>query len=135
MSIFCLKKIFLTLRIKFIALLSSWFNQHRKFHRELNCKYVFFFSYYWEGEGTIIEFQHTGRPKLDHFQSFIRPYLGCNHSLKRITTQVSQIVPFLTPISNTFTLYITVKLKGANEILMRKHQLLLWQSHHSLIYF
>lgn len=32
----------------------------------------------------------------------------------RTTTSVSQVVQFLTPISNTFTLYITVKLTGEN---------------------
>lgn len=51
-------------------------------------------------------------PKL--YKALLRVLSPLFLFFSRTTTSVSQVVQFLTPISNTFTLYITVKLTGEN---------------------
>lgn len=58
MLIFCQQELFLRLRIKCIALLSSCFNQQRQYQRQLNCKYLF-------PPPPITELENVGRPKFD----------------------------------------------------------------------
>lgn len=119
---FCPSNISLTLRIKWIDC-TSCFHQDKKYHRVPTCKQIFL-------KNTLTEMERrpeldSGRPKLDHSEVLKAGLRGQSPPFLRITTYVSQIIQFLMPTSNTFTLFITVKLRGANQFLMRQHQLLL----------
>lgn len=91
----------------------------------LNYIFIFYYLLRWRWGFQLNLNIQVGQNQI--IPKFLRPDLGCNHLFFffpfRITTSVSQNMQFPMPISNTLS--ITIKLKGANQILMRKHQLLL----------